>query len=993
MRLNKTLISLLFLSVFTFTNAHAAQSNDSCGSTTVTIKGQEQNVTDAKLTSCKEDVMGQVLNTTVNEKDIAPSLYNSVGEKGAGRIGTSTQMADGITSVKTTFSYIVFMVAALVTVIIGFIILKKENEDQGAPFSLWVSGGCALLAVIISYPYIGANHDYLLSRIAIATSNYTSNKVKQNLEIAAMNKSTIENALPLASIGNANALISIAQSDVNTTREIDISAYMRFEKDTVNNNMTSFVKRYLTYPEFLDRLHKCSTFRQSYVIEQPVEFNIFKNTDVSWAKTNPQILFNHVASCSNDAYNYKPEIYGYTWQVGGHIGRVSFPTLGTETRYFSPENYKEMLPTIKNLVDEKTNFMTKDFSDTQFNSFSNSIVRQMILDKINNGTTIDIKTLRNESFIRNMFKVCAIPAGDTLKSLSQKLNKSKAAIYYDIVNECRDGFYGKNKNGLISNKAIYNSALEIAGLVKRFSCGMKDSGQRLADSINETSSGNVPFNKEKINLNVTSDCFYFDKDGIKFAGVMNDIEAVDFKKRIMLLNNLLIAFFDQVEYGRLDLLYSYYTENENEMTIDDKIKLGASMNFANEITKTSSDGSAMYDANAEIVPNIKSLIPWYEYSNFLATDVMNEKDYLSEEAAQTYTNKKIRLTDYLNSGDASMSGQENTLNDFMQPSGSASQSMVFQYLEEIIFGFPTPNFNRSKGMDGNENLVKKTKDCSLKEGRICYNGGNTFDLSIKANYEILNTATKFYVAFKAIKLAGNYIDGAVDDISAMAGGVAGTFMKWVAKIGGAIVKFVTMLSGVVAEYFWQIIIATLVALGTMYWVIVKNVKDLLMNLLHNLFSSVRIAIALLSGSISIKNDGLEYVVRSYLYVIYKWAYLGAYYFLFTSIFSLVDAVLWALTCDLFNGIKMNLNEVMAMLFNLSIFVIAPLQTCLSVFITLSIISNMDDKISDLIQPGQRQTDSSGNDLRNAGGGALLQRYATNSVEGLKKELLDLKAKR
>lgn len=104
MRLNKTLISLLFMSVFTFTNAHAAQSNDSCGSTTVTIKGQEQNVTDAKLTSCKEDVMGQVLNTTVNEKDIAPSLYNSVGEKGAGRIGTSTQMADGITSVKSTFS-------------------------------------------------------------------------------------------------------------------------------------------------------------------------------------------------------------------------------------------------------------------------------------------------------------------------------------------------------------------------------------------------------------------------------------------------------------------------------------------------------------------------------------------------------------------------------------------------------------------------------------------------------------------------------------------------------------------------------------------------------------------------------------------------------------------------------------------------------------------------------------------------------------------------
>lgn len=83
MRLNKTLISLLFMSVFTFTNAHAAQSNDSCGSTTVTIKGQEQNVTDAKLTSCKEDVMGQVLNTTVNEKDIAPSLYNSVGEKGS----------------------------------------------------------------------------------------------------------------------------------------------------------------------------------------------------------------------------------------------------------------------------------------------------------------------------------------------------------------------------------------------------------------------------------------------------------------------------------------------------------------------------------------------------------------------------------------------------------------------------------------------------------------------------------------------------------------------------------------------------------------------------------------------------------------------------------------------------------------------------------------------------------------------------------------------
>lgn len=951
-----------------------------CAFTQIEVDGVKHTVTDSSYTICKEDAAGTLVNTLNNPKHIYENLWNAFSSDGGFRIGNSTNVADTLVAVQDAIFYLAAIIAGVAAFsFVGlFFFVNREREDKDKKY-LWQAFGAAA-AFILAATATNTNLNYLANRYLIASASKAAGSIDQARELDQIKKTVFEFFNSLEAVGNSNNLTAIAMQDVVTTNYIDAQAYQSFSKDYSDGSFLSIIQHDLSYKDFLNRINACNVIKPNYILSTNTNWSL-SELDVGWVKKNTSIKFGHVNECSDDAYLYRPEVYGYTY---GKLGEITFPTLDLESKYFSTENYKDKVTAIKRYVDQKSNY-SPQFANNAFNAFRNSPVKAAILEKINKGVSIDIGSLRNVAIMDEIFSKCASTTDAELASLSKDLNKSKSEIRYETLLECRDAFFGKNKNGIDSTTELYKSALTQAKNIYKQYCGIKEAGDRIAAKVNSNSY--VPFTDAE-KTQIEPQCFSFDKEGLKYLSTLTPRDIVEADKTVMLENNLVASYFDHVNAAFAKGFYDWYMANETNLPPEDKKKYGPMMRFPLLLISTSSNASDLYDATGEVSPSINSTIPWYETSNFLNWNVLAEEDNISQEKFDSVTLPKIRLDKHLNNGNATASGNETSLSNFKNDKEEIDINIIIKMLDELLNMPRTTSSNLMKGMNGSENIQKKLPECSIIKNTICYNGGNTFASVFKGTTEGLSNSVKFFLGFYAISKAGDLINNVADSAADMSGGAIGPFMKFATKLGGSILTFVSAVSAMIAEVFSWIILAYVLLAGMILWVIAESVLLFVNAIIWNSFLAIRLFVATLVGAFKGTKFGLEYWIRSFFFITYTGAFCGVFADLFMSIFSIVDAYMWAGLCDIFLMVKAKMNSLLGLLFGQTIHILMPLQTCISIVVTMKLIKGTDSTIRHLIHPSE--ADNTHHDSLSPAtaiaGGSYLQRQANQTKVRLQNQI-------
>ncbi|RMM86562.1 hypothetical protein, partial [Pseudomonas savastanoi] len=247
---------------------------------------------------------------------------------------------------------------------------------------------------------------------------------------------------------------------------------------------------------------------------------------------------------------------------------------------------------------------------------------------------------------------------------------------------------------------------------------------------------------------------------------------------------------------------------------------------------------------------------------------------------------------------------------------------------------------------------------------------------------------KFFLGFYAISKAGDLINNVADSAADMSGGAIGPFMKFATKLGGSILTFVSAVSAMIAEVFSWIILAYVLLAGMILWVIAESVLLFVNAIIWNSFLAIRLFVATLVGAFKGTKFGLEYWIRSFFFITYTGAFCGVFADLFMSIFSIVDAYMWAGLCDIFLMVKAKMNALLGLLFGQTIHILMPLQTCISIVVTMKLIKGTDATIRHLIHPSE--ADNTHHDSLSPAtaiaGGSYLQRQANQTKNRLQNQI-------
>lgn len=989
MTLYKILTAFVFVLAVSSSSTIAAESKSDlpCGVQEIEVGGVKKQVTSTNFGMCPENVISTIRNETVNEKDIDPKLYNAFSEGGT-RMSNSTKSADTLKASKDSITYIIAFICFVLFVVffVGYFVDNSNGGDANGKKN-WRNAKGAISACIgfaLSFSITNTNLNYLAMSYFGALATYTANKLDYEVELAAINKDPLQKFSSVKNINNSNNLTAIAMQDILTTRYIDSLAFGSFSQDYDSNKFTSIFQNNLTLQDFILRITNCNVIKPNYILKND---NALGKFIFGGLTQNTSIKFAHVNKCSGDKYMYRENVYGYTSSI---LGEIVFPTLEPESKYFTSKNYIDNQSDIEKFIESKTKYSPK-FADNGVTAFRSSNVNSEILKKVNDGVSIDISTLRNESIMRAMYAQCKQSSLGEIKSLSEKLNKSKAAIYYQVMMECRDAFYGKNKDGINSTSELYKSALKQAANVIKQYCPLKDSGQRIADRVNSISS--VPFTDDSSKMPILNlECFSFEKNGLVFSGATTPREIVEAQKEVLIENNLVASYFDHVELGLALELHDYYMQNETEMTVDDKAKYGPVMRLTRLLIDDSNNASDMYDAAADISPSIVSQHSWNSPSNFINWSVISEKNNPSQEALDSLTSQSFRLGKHLNNGGSTISGVETPLQDFKSDENEIDPSIVIKYIETALTSASTTSTNMMKGMNGSENIIRRLSECSILRNKLCFNGSNTFVMTFRGNTESISFSIQMFVSLYAISKVGDLVDGVADGASQMIGGALGDLFNNVIKFGGKMAKIVFSICGLLSEVYYYILLAQVLLAGFIIYVIIESILLFVNFLIWIYFSLIRLSIAYVVGAFKKDNTGHEMFLRSGLFITYSACFAAAFPNLFMSLFTIVDAILWASLCDIFLMVKSKMNAVLGLLFGQTIYVLIPLQSSLSIIIVLKMLKGIDASIRYIITPQEAQYThhDTMSTASAAATGAYMRNEAAKKAENLKFKLSKIK---
>lgn len=951
MTLYKIITAFVFVLAVSSSSTIAAESKSDlpCGVQEIEVGGVKKQVTSTNFGMCPENVISTIRNETVNEKDIDPKLYNAFSEGGT-RMSNSTKSADTLKASKDSITYIIAFICFVLFVVcfVGYFVDNSNGGDANGKKN-WRNAKAAISACIgfaLSFSLTNTNLNYLAMSYFGALATYTANKIDYEADLAAINKDPLQKFSSIKNINNSNNLTAIAMQDIITTRYVDTLAFGSFSKDYASKSYTSIFENALTLQDFISRITACNVIKPNYILTN--DNSVYKFV-FGGLTQNTSIKFAHVTKCSGEKYMYRDNVYGYT---DSSLGEINFPTLEPESKYFTSKNYSDNQSTIENFIESKTKY-SPQFSNNGLNAFRGSNVYSEITKKVNDGVAIDIASLRNESIMRSMYAQCKQSSLDEIKSLSGTLNKSKAAIYYQVMMECRDAFYGKNKDGINSTTELYKSALKQAANIIRQYCPLKENGQRIASQVNSISS--TPFTDESGKMSTLNvECFSFEKNGLVFNGATTPRDIVEAQKIVLTENNLVASYLDHVELGLALELHDYYMQNETDLTVDDKAKYGPVMRLTRLLITDSNNASDMYDSAADISPSIVSKHPWNSPSNYLNWSVVSEKNNPAQEALAAVSLQSYRLGKHLNNGGSTISGVETPLQDFKSDENEIDPSVIIKYIETALTSGSTTSTNMMKGMNGSENIIRRLSECSVLRNKLCFNGSNTFVMAFRGNTESISFSIQMFVGLYAISKVGDLVDGVADGASQMIGGVLGDIFNNVIKFGGKMAKIVFTICGLLSEVYYYMLLAQVLLAGFIIYVIIESILLFVNFLIWIYFSFIRLSIAYVVGAFKKDNTGHEMFSRSGLLITYSACFAAAFPNLFMSLYTIVDAILWAALCDIFLMVKSKMNAVLGLLFGQTIYVLIPLQSSLTIIVILKMLKGIDASIRYIISPQEAQ---------------------------------------
>lgn len=983
----------LILAFACCSSASAASVSDPCGIETQIINGEIHNFTEATANMCKENIGVAFLNVLYDPSLIADFAKKMFSPEGSSSFAMGFQLIN-LTNVILEAAASIFLYASLIIGlwITGKGLIQHAREGYLDPRYVRRLAYC-VGAVIMTQPFIGATFNYTLTKTGLAAGNMVSTSIQNKEDVQAVRKKLASKLIAVKANNNANALIAIALTARQTKSYKDALAYSLLSKDYEDGSIFSFVKYNLSYKDFIQRLSSCSQTKPKYITE--TYFNrVWTEFDFSFTTKNTMVNFTHVDECEDGEFYYHPEIYGYAFKEDGYI---SYPESNTEQHYFATDDVKDRYPTLKKVAEIKSNY-PKNFGNDKFSQYYNSGVASTISEKINNSKSIDTTTLENEAAKTMLFKECSLSADETLQSLAKSLNKTKASLFYDLTNTCKNALFGQNNKGEQSIDGLWNAAKEAAKLISKFGCGVKESGPRSVSHANANSY--KPFTDYDTEL-LTPACYFYDEKGVQFNGILSQREEVEALKKIQLINNIISSYFYNVVLGGFNVQYDYFIKNEKDMTEEDRKQFGSFATYdtilnANVIRDKK---SAMFDYNSSLMPEIKSTYPWAQQSNFVNMFVVNENQTVTDEIRSAINMPEFRLSKYLNGSDSTLSGVEyDTLNYRQNQDQKVSNFTLTKFISESLFDtFDTPTMLQCKGLDGGGNLANRTEESSLRKGLINFKGSmNTLVYCYVGNFEIIKTVGGTMIALTAIVKGADLIKGVATDAASLSGGDSqlSGLAEVAANAGGAVFQAFIVLAEMINQFLGYVLAAHILALAIMLWIVVEFIMMLKKAMFTNILANILVAFALLKSAAKDDDSGLEYSVRLIIGSIVYIMFVCMSPFLLAAVFIVVNAITWAYTCDVLNDIMDSMNNpAFVIIIKLCIFIIAGLQTWLASILSVSVIKELLSIVTHYTMQHAPNRDDTMSSAKAMGAGVLLGNKLTERKQELQNRLTKLRLSR
>ncbi|MDU8224610.1 hypothetical protein RX914_10995 [Pseudomonas syringae pv. actinidiae] len=991
--MNKFRLFIPLLLLLIACSSRAESVTDDCGIETVIIDGQEQRITKSTSDMCRQNLGLGLLNSTYESDNVA-DFSKKVGSPDGGVSLTTSPIISNTTSTIIEFLSGFFMYAALIVGLYittdGLLFAARNGYYNGNHIKKAIF---AVIVIVVAQPFIGTNINYLITKLGLISGNKTYTAVRQKEDIQEVKKEQNIKMIGLNAITSANSLIAIALEEKQTKKFKDAMAYAGFSKDYSDGGLLSFVEYDLSFKDLVDRLAACSIAKPKYITE--TSFNAkWLNLDFSFTTENTAINFSQVDECEDSQFYYRQNVYGYN---ESEYGSIHFSILNPEENFFSTEMMQEKYPTMKKFAEINSNYAV-DFSDKTVLLVSNSPIKQKIISNINNSLAIDITKLGDEALQKQMYSQCSDSTDEALEGMAKTLNKTKYEMFAKLTNSCRDAMYGQNRSGKLAIKELWKLAQETANEISKFGCGLKSSGDRLAAKANANSSS--PFSDD-LTQGLTPSCFYFDDSGIRFSGILTQREEAESLKKIQLNNNLIAAIFYNAEMGRFKkLLDNHNTTNTKDMTQDDIIKMGQYAAYDDMLTSDDlrDKRSALFDYNSTLVPQIVSNKTWYAESNFVNQNVIFESQNVTQEKIDSINMPTFKLTDFLNSGDAILTGKEfSTVNGKQNQDKRITSLSIAKFFDEILFSFSTPWMNRSKGLDGDRNIALRIDEASLKRGLLPFNGSNTFVYAFFAGIEVPKSVITLIIGLTVVENLADLASGMVDNLASLTGGASDAmsgFSKLLIKAGGSLLEAFKIFATVVKGWLWPIVGLAIIGLGIQLWITIEYLSMLYKLVFQNIIANALIAGAFLKSSWKGDNSAIEYTTRKVVHTYIWFGFVGLLPVLTCAIFVVVNVFLWAYTCDILNDISAGLNPFMAIVFKLFIFMIAEIETCLALIITLSLTNEFLNMANHYLLKGANvQSSDSLDAAKGMGAGTYIGAKLTEKRNEAAQKLQKLKALR